>query len=576
MTQARLALRTLGDQLAVEFPGDNDGRGIAVESIAGVVSPGARATLHRQWTILNALAALVLLVVCFNVANMLMVRAAARAPEMALRRALGAGRLRLIRQLLAEHIVFALSGGAGGALLAWWASAMGAALVPQSLLNSFAGTFAPDWRLFAFGATIVLASSVISSVPAAWAAARVHAGSLASGGAGTRMTAPGRLRAALAVLQVALSLALLVSGTLLGRSLLEAGRVDLGFQPSGVVTAYFDLDAAGYTPEAGANLHRELLHRASTWSGVESVSLGAHVPLRGASLGLPIEIMSANAAPPSTRLVRMNVIAPNFFRALRTPVLRGREFLPTDVDAAPPVALVNETCRLQCFGGEDPLGRRIRLFQEDAPREIVGVVADSKYAQPLEDVRPTVFVPVAQHYWPRMALLVRTATPDAFVRMLPDEIRRLDPALPLDDVRTLEQRLDLALWQTRMISSVVAGFGLLSLILAGLGVYGVTAQTTEHRAPEIAVRMALGAAPAAIVSLVLRLSLGLVAIGGALGVALALAMSGALQAFLYRVDALDPLSFVVAIIVLGSVAVTACWIPARRAAAADPAAILRR
>ncbi len=571
---ARVSLRRLGEQLAAEFPDDNAGRGIAVEPLGGV-APGARDDVWRDWALLNGLSAVVLLVVCFNVGNMMLARASARRQEMALRLSLGAGRLRLVRQLLAEHTVLMIAGAAGGGLVAWWAALAARSVVPGGFVPLPAGGLGADWRVFAFTAAVTLASGAVFCLPPAWAVARTSVVTQVASGRGQRVTSPARLRTLFAVLQIALSLGLLISAGLLTRSLRNATAVDLGFRPDGVVTAYYDLEAAGYAPAEGARVHGRLLERLRQWPAVESAALGQHAPLQGSSLGLPIQVVE-NGTPGRAQLVRMNVIAPGFLRTLRTPVRRGREFEDADDGSATPVALVNEACLHQCFGGADPLGRRILVFRETSPREIVGVVADSKYSQPLETVRPTIYVPVAQRYAPRMAIIIRTASPAAVARELPDEVRHLDTALPVYDVRTLDDRMRLALWEPRLMSGLVAGFGLLTLVLAVLGVYGVIAQATTQRAPEIAVRMALGARPGQILRLVTRQGLSLVAIGTVLGLVLAIGASGLLETFLYGVAPLDPISFASGTAVLSVATLCGCLLPACRAAVANPAQVLRQ
>jgi predicted permease len=574
IAQSRVSMDALAAQLAAER-GDASGRGFGVEPIGGL-GPTARAGVTSQWALMNGLSALVLLVICFNVGSMTLARTAARAHEMALRLSLGASRRRLVRQVLAEHVSLAIAGGIGGACVAWWASSAIQSTVPSTLLAFPEGSFAPDWRAFALTAILALASCLVFSIPPALAAGRARALGSLRAGIGARVSSRGRSRQVFAVLQVALSLSLLIGGALLARSLQKAARVDLGFEPAGVVTAYYDLSGAGYTPADGARMHARIIEQLGRWSAVESAALGAHAPLQGASLGLPITIAHDGREPDASQLVRMNAITPMFFSALRTPMLRGRAFSREDDGAAPRVAIVNETCAARCFGGGNPIGRRIVLFDETSPREIVGVVADSKYSQPLEEIRPTVFVPAAQRYSARMAILLRTASPAAVLRSLPDQIRAVDSNLPLYDTFILRERFDLALWPSRTISALAGGFGLLTLVLAVLGVYALVAHSVQQSAPDLAVRMALGAEPSAIQRLIVGRGLRLVAAGMAAGVGLALGTAGILQPWLFGIQPLDPISFGAAMFLLSTTALVACLIPGMRAAAASPAAVLRR
>jgi predicted permease len=575
ISQARTSIGRLGAELAAETH-DEDGRGIAVEPV-GAVGPATRGTVLRVWALLNGISTLVLLVVCFNVANMTLARVLSRLQEMRLRASLGATRLRLVRQLLGEHVVLALAGGIGGGLVAWWVSGVFRAAVPPAAPIPSSG-FAPDWRVLAFTAAIAVASSVMFTLPAAWMAGRQRASGAVPVpmGSGSRIAPPARLRSVFAVLQVALALALLIGATLLGRSLQNAMHVDLGFQAGGVVTAYYDLEAAGYGRVDGASVHAQVVDRLRQWGAVDVAALGAHSPLQGASLGLPITVKEDGPATPARQLVRTNVITPEFFRALRTPILIGREFSDKDGATAPRVAVINETCRRTCFGGANPIGRRFVMFTETEPREIVGVVADSKYSQPLEQVRPTVFVPAAQYYSPRMAILLRTSSPAAVLQALPGIVRGVNPAVPVYDAFTLEDRLSLALWPSRAMSALAGGFGLLTLILAVLGVYGVVSDAAEQRSQEIAVRMALGAEPRMILRMVLRRGVSILGAGTAIGVALSWLCSGALEAFLYGVEPVDPTTIVAAAAVLAAVTLVACLLPARRAAATSPGHVLRQ
>jgi hypothetical protein len=272
----------------------------------------------------------------------------------------------------------------------------------------------------------------------------------------------------------------------------------------------------------------------------------------------------------------MNVITADFFRTLGTRMIRGREFTDADLASSPAVVVVNETCARRCFDGGDPMGREVRVFREAQPRQVIGIVADSKYSQPLEDVRPTIFVPLSQAYSPRMALIVRTAAPEALMRTISQTVRQVDRTVPVYDVMGLDERLTRALWLPRLLSALVGGFSALTLLLATLGVYGVVSQSVEGRRSEIAVRMALGARPQAVLAMVARRGLRLVAIGTALGVTLAVALAGTLDGVLYGVQPLDVTSFALGVAVLATTTLVACLIPARRAAAANPAAVLRQ
>ncbi|MEO8484521.1 MAG: ADOP family duplicated permease [Acidobacteriota bacterium] len=568
MAQGRAVVRTIGETLATEFPAENLDAGLTAEALAGTVSAAGRDHVRQLWRLLWGFATLVLLVVCCNVSNLLLLRAAARMPEMALRSALGAGRIRLVRQVIAEHAGLALVGGVGGVTLASFGASLLASRVPLSLAALPQQGTMMDWHVLVVAAALVVVVGLLVSLPPALAASTRPS-------AGGRVSNQLRLRMLFAAIQVAASFALVVGALLFGRSLHRAASVDLGFEPRGLVTAYYDLGASGSGTSAGSGIPQQWLEMLTHQPGVISAALGAHVPLTGSSLGLPVDVWRDDGGSPEKRLVRLNVLTPGFFKTLGTPVLEGREFAATDGTAAPATALVNETCRRQCFGGQNPIGRRIQLFQETQPRTVVGVIADAKYSEPLEDVRPTVYVPFAQHDSARMALLVRTSLPADLVSRLPALAHAIDPGVPLYDIRTVEDRFNLALWPARLTSLVVTVFGAAGLLLAVLGVYGVVAESTRQRSTELAIRMALGATPRSVRNLILRQAAWLLLIGGTVGAGLAAVLAGLVRNQLYGVDPIDPVSFLAATLLLVVVSVAACLIPASRAAATSPAAVLR-
>jgi predicted permease len=575
LAKARSAAEVVAVRLQSEFRED-EGRGVAVEPVGGAVDPAARPALRRQWAMLGGFALLLLVTVCLNVGGVLLVQLTSRSAEIRVRMSLGASPVRVIGQLMAEYLALAALGGIAALGLAH-AIVLGAiALIPADLPIVVTAGAVPSGGAITATIVLVLLSAAVVCVPAGWTLLRDPARHSIPAWTGDRVAAPSRLRHWLAAGQVAVAMALLVLAGLLGRSARNAGAVQLGFDPNHLMTGYVDLAAAGYSGAASAEIQQRLLDIARQTPGVTSVAMGQHVPLQGSSLGLPIDIEgdATGTAPPSL-LVRLNAISPAFFSTLRTEVLVGREFSATDDAGASRVALVNETCRRTCFGGANPLGRRIRLFQESVPRIVIGVAADSKYSQPLEDVRPTVFVPLAQREAPSVGFIVRTVRPEGFVTAWTDALRRLDDGLPVYDVRSLGERLDRGLWQPRMLAILALALGAASVILAGLGVFGVVAQVASERRRELAIRAALGARPLAIAGIVAEQGMLMLVVGAAIGGLCGAVLSRPLRSVLFNVAPNDPWNFAFAAAVVSVLVLAACAWPAWRAAVEGPGSVLK-
>ncbi len=575
LAKARSAAGVVAAQLRTEFRED-EGRGVAVEPVEGAVDPAARPALKRQWALLGSFGLLLLITVCLNVGGVLLVQLTARSAEIRVRMSIGASSARVIRQLMTENLTLAAVGGVAALGLARAIVVGAIALVPADVPIVVTAGTVPGWGAVAATVVLVLLSAAVVCIPAGWALLRDPARHSARAWSGDRVAAPSHLRHWLAAGQVAMAMALLVLAGLLGRSARNAGSVELGFDPNHLMTGYLDLAAAGYSGAANTAIQQRLLDIARQTPGVTSAAMGQHVPLQGSSMGLPIDIEGdVTGTAPQSLLVRLNAVSPAFFSTMRTHVVTGREFSTADGTGAPPVALVNEACRRTCFGGGNPIGHRIRLFQESASRVVVGVAADSKYSQPLEDVRPTVFVPLAQREAPRVGFMVRTVNPEAFVTAWTDALRRLDDALPAYDVRSLGDRLDRGLWQTRMLAMLALALSTASVILAGLGVFGVVAQVASERRRELAIRAALGARPLAIAGLVAKQGMSMLAAGAVIGSVCGAMLSRPLRSLLFNVAPGDPWNFVLAAAVACVLTLVACGWPAWRAAVEGPGSVLK-
>jgi predicted permease len=532
-------------------------------------------------TLLQILVAMVLLIACMNVANLLLVRASVRQAEMAVRAALGAGRRRLVRLMLAESCSLAALGAGLGLLLGKLVSVAFASSIDIGT-DLFRVHFEFDWRVFTFTLATGLATGVIVGVLPALRASRAEVTDLLHDGGrgGSAGAGRQRVRSILVVSQVAGSVALLVVAGLVVRSLREAQRVDLGFDPDHVVTLRLDTSHAGFDRAQSRVFYDELLRRIQGWPGVESASLSFSLPLGYLVGGAAAHPEGETGLRREATSVGYNTVTRDYFRTLRIPILRGRGFTDQDVEGAERVAIVNETLAARFWPNQDPIGKRIDIPNAPGePWEVVGVARDGKYIAVFEWPLPHFYVPMAQDPPELRALAVRSTLPftDLSLR-LQREIEALAPDLPIADLRPLRDvvRNNFGFVLFRVGVWQATAMGLIGLILAVVGVYGVVSYRTTQRSREIGIRMALGAVPADVRRLVLRQGASLVAGGIAAGLIVTLAFAGTLRRVLVSVSSLDPLTFGVVTVFVSLTALAACYIPARRAMRMDPASVLRR
>lgn len=541
------------------------------------VFPAVRGPLGGFLALLLAGVALVLLVACVNLAGLLLARASARRREIGVRLALGAGRARLARQLLAESLLLALPGGALGVLLAAWGAALLQAVrlplpVPIHLdLNVDVGVLG-----FALGVTLL--ASVAFGLAPAWQATRFDLLPALRDGGGTLAGAQGlRLRRALVTAQVAVALLLLGSAGLFLRSLASAHAVPLGFDPRGVLLVPLELSLGAFTAEQARAVHAQALEHLSTLPGVEVASLTTHVPLAldGTRRGTTIEGYSPR--PGEDMEFWSAGVAAGYFETLRLPLLRGRGITRDDVFGAPGVAVVNEAFARRYLAGAEPLGRRLSFEGDQGPwLEVVGVARDAKLLTLGEQPRPMIYTALPQGDDVDATLLLRTAgDPAALAPAVRAALVTLDRRLPLFGARTLDAQLGLALLPARAAGLVLGCVGALALALCAIGLYGVMAWSVARRTRELALRMALGAGRTQVLRLVARQGLTMAALGLLFGLALTLLSGQALRGFLYGIGPADPLALAGACGLLASTALLACLLPARRATRVDPAVALR-
>lgn len=524
----------------------------------------------------------VLLIACANVANLLLQRATTRRREIAIRAALGAGRGRILRQLLTESLLLALGGGAIGWLLAMWGTKLLISLAPIGLPR--APESGLDMRVVGFAVLVSLATGVIFGLAPALQAAKADLNEALKDSAKVSGGRGNRFRNALIVVEVALTLMLLVCSGLLLNSFLRLQRVDPGFDTHNVLTFRIELPAARYSQETQvAQFYQELISRLEAAPGVKSVSAISDLPLssyRGVT-GFTIEGIATTPDKPFPYIADWGAVTPGYFETMGMRLIKGRDFTPRDVPRSTQVAIINETLARRYFPNQDPLGKRIMPALKSGDRgdrgcEIVGVVSDYKHASLREAPPPTIILPHGQLPFPTMTLVVRAANdPNNLIGVVRKEAQALDSELPVFNIRTLDQYLASSVAKPKFSALLLGLFAGLALILSCIGLYGVMSYAVAQRTHEIGIRMALGAQTRDVMKLVVRQGMWLTLLGAAIGVAGAVALTRMIKSWLFGVSPTDPLTFAVAALLLAIVALLSCWVPARRAAKVDPMTALR-
>jgi predicted permease len=543
------------------------------DDLAGVV--------HLSSGLAMVVVGLVLLVACANVANMMLARSVARRREIAIRLALGAGRWRVVRQLMAESVLLALAGGGLGLLLSFWMTDAMTAFFP-SVSYPIVLDVAPDGRALAFTLAVALATALVFGLVPALQATRpelVPALKEKPGDAGRARRLS--LRNALVVSQVALSLVVLVCAALFVQSFRHAKGIDPGFATSGALLVSVNPGLFGYTPEQGRDFYRGLVERTRGLPGVEAAGLIDRLPLGdGASSWGPIYPAEQAPPPPGEGMNSVTeVINPGYFNAMRIPLAEGRDFDKRDrAGHTPEAVVINETLARRMWPGERSfVGRRMALGRDKADAlEVVGVARDHKVRTPGEAPRNLMYVSVEQTYRGGMTLVVRApGAGEGLVSGVRAAVRELDPRMPLYNVKTMEQHLTWAFWAQNMAASLAAAFGLLALSLAAVGLYGVVAYTVARRTHELGIRVALGAQGRDILRIVLGQGMTLTLVGLGVGLVGAFFLAQQLASLLYGLSPGDPATYILVALLLAAVALAACLIPARRATKVDPMVALR-
>ena len=536
---------------------------------------GANGYLYILLPMLMAIAGAVLLLACANVANLLLVRSVARRREIAIRLSIGASRWRVVRQLLIESLILALAGGGIAILLTFWTAGTFSQFIPPTNLPIALDVHVDGVVLLATMLISILTGVVFGVLPAlrasnlAPAAVLKEEAGTASGG-----VRKAHLASVLVVAQIALSLFLLVCAGLFIRSFRAAQKMDPGFNPDHVFLASYSLFPAGYNSDTGTEFHRQLLAKLQALPGVESVSLADWVPLGYTSDATTVNPEGYVPQPHESMDISDADVGPNYLRTMQIPLVSGRDFTEQDNKTAQRVVIVNEAFVNRYWPNQDGLGRRVHVDGEWAT--IVGVTRNGSYYSLRDASLPFIYEPMLQDYSTMAIVHLRVAgNPLSYAAVVEKAIHDLNANMPVYDETTLQSRVLVASTGQRIAGTFVGAFGLLALVLAAVGIYGVIAYTTRQRTREIGIRMALGARSADVFRLVLGNGVRLIVAGLAIGLALSLLLTRFLRTILFGVGATDAFTFTAVALLLTAVALLACYIPARRAMRVDPMVALR-
>ncbi|HZI61632.1 MAG TPA: ABC transporter permease [Pyrinomonadaceae bacterium] len=542
----------------------------------------AASTMKSAGAIAMAIVGLILLIACANVANLMLARAAARRKEIGIRLALGASRIRLIRQLLTESLLLSLLGGALGLLLAFWVTDLMEGFVPVLQYNIIENFFALDSRALVFTLVISLATGLIFGLAPAWHSSNPDVVPVLKGDLNAGQRGKGRrfsLRPALVVVQVALSLAVLVCGGLFIKSFRQAQTMDPGFATKNALIATLDPELVGYDSERSRNFFRQAIERASSLPGVEAAAAARLLPLGDSSNsnGPVLKEGETLARGSAGRTIMTNVISSGYFRAMQIPIVEGRDFDDRDHAKSQRVVIINQQMAESLWPGENAVGKRILIGAESRDLiEVAGVVKTGKYRNLAEDSKPYFYYPMTQRRPANMNLVMRTSVdPRGLAGAIRKEVQNIDRSVPVSSVKTMTEHLTYALWAPNMAASFSLAFGVLAILLSAVGLYSVMAYVVSQRTREVGIRMALGANRADVMKMITVQGMRLAVIGVVIGLLLSLGLARALSSLLIGVSGYDVTTFVVVPSLLVLVAFIACYLPARRATKIDPLVALR-
>ena len=576
--QAQTELNLIAQQASTELKYPAEVSRKEVQPLQQQLVVGVRLTLLVLW----GAVALVMLLACVNVANLMLARTVSRQREMAVRAAVGARRWQLIRQLLSDSIILGIAGGALGLLLAFWGTSAIASIVPEGFASSIhnLNAIGLDWRVFGFTLGLSLLTGVVFGIVPALTGSRPDLLKVLRESASRNLMSFGlrSMRGWLVVTELALALILLLGAGLLVKSFRQLTSIDLGFNRENVLTARISLPRSTYrTPAQTTAFYDQLLERVKALPGVESVGSINHTPLTGFSIIAFTEIEGhPRLDPKRDPALGIGAVSPDYFRTLQIPLISGRLYDSHDrADAR--VAIVNQAFAQRYFPAGDVLGKRVGFgCEKDLCTTIVGVVGNVKQESITTDVTPEIYVPFSQMPMNSLTLFVRTSTDTTeFARTLRSEVFAIDSNQPVFDVKTLDQRVVQTIAASRSLMLLFSGFAVLALVLASVGIYGIVSYSVSQRTREIGIRMALGARGADVLRMVLKNGMTLVVAGVAIGIGGALALTRFLTTMLFGVTPTDTTTFVVVSLALAAVALIACLVPARRATKVNPLEALR-
>jgi predicted permease len=580
VSRATAEMAVIGRALEAEYPEPNRGTGLRL--LASSPVPGNGGPIVAFLALLTVIVSLVLVIACANVAGVLLARATARRQEIALRLAIGAGRARLVRQLLTETVLLFVLGGAAGLVLARGMTSLLVSLLP-ALPFAVDLSLTLDSRVFAFTIGLSLMAALLSGLAPALQASKTDV--LPGLRDDAAFVGRLRLRHIFVIGQVAFSIVLIIGAGLFMRALQRAASIDPGFDPHGVELASLDLAQAGYTDATGPRFARELLDRVRELPDVQTATIASSLPggfeVRREPLTVP------GVPPPNGQrffIVDWNIVEPGYFATLRTPIAAGRDFTIADRDGTQPVALVSEAAARQFWPGQDAVGKYL-LQPTNGPHGptgpmrsllVIGVARDVQFSTLIDGLaRSCVYVPLPQQYLSGVTIVARTTHGQRIAEELRALLASMNPNLPIGTAQTLEDSVALGLAPQRVAASVSGSLGIVGLLLAGIGIYGVTAYAVARRTREIGIRVALGARRADVIGMVVREGLSLTLIGSAVGLVFAAAISRVLAGFLFGIPPLDPVTFTGTTVLFAAIGLAACYVPVRRAMHIDPTQALR-
>jgi predicted permease len=573
--QAQADVNILYGQIAKQFPDAHKDRESLILHPLWRAPFGANYYLRTILLLLIAISGVVLLLACANVANLLLVRAVGRRREMAVRLSVGATRWRLVRQLLAESLILGLSGGAVAMLLTTWSAGKLSDFVPPTEIPISMSVQTDRTVLFVTFVISLFTGLIFGILPALRASNLAPAAVLKEeSGSASGGRSKARLSRILVVAQIAMSLLLLVCAGLFIRSFRLAESFNPGFNPHNVLLDWYDLGGIGYDQKSGTEFNREVFAKLQALPGVQSAALATWVPLGFTKSITTVEAEDYVPRPHESMEMDFNYVSPNYLHTMQIPLVAGREFVVSDTDKSQLVGIVNQEFGRRYWPGANPLGKRLRV--DGRWFTVVGVAHNSDTDYLNQKPKPLVYLPLFQTYDSHVAIHARVAgNPLAYVPAVETAVHELDADLPLHDLMTLDSRIQLSTTDDRIGGVFVGAFGILALVLAAVGVYGVLAYATRQRTHELGIRIALGAEPRDVFGLVLRQGAILAVSGIVIGLAASFALTRALSSTLFGVSATDPLTFTSVAVLLLLVALLACYIPARRAMRTDPLAALR-